>query len=592
MYVIKHNGEVLYSPAMASMAYRVLAPKLSLDINATGSCSFVMPPGCRMYDEIRRRKSIITVEQDGVEIFRGRVLNDEKDKFKQKSVYCEGTRGYLNDSQAAPYTYTGTPRGLLEKLIAAHNEQVEEEKHFIVGNVTIDRAAEKHTFENVAYWETFREIEEKLLSAYGGYLKVRLEGGVQSIDWLKEYSDAGGKTIRFGVNLLDLRDKHDAGEIFTILRPLGASLIGDDGEFGAALTIESVNDGLDYIVDEEAVAMYGKIWRTQTWPNEESPRKLLEKGQEYMKIGAELRTITLNAIDMHFIDGSAEAIRVGDKVHIVSNPHGIDIEKVCCKIDIDLENPENTQYIFGEAPKTLTDNTTKAEKEIDGLTGYKGGGGGRGGVKKELDGIIRWAKIQVDEANAQINLNAGEISSVEGRMSQAELDIRGMDAQIRMKASQEVVTDMGLRMSAAGIDIRGDIGNIKLLATQEVTDEIGKSVKEAWVEIDTLGDSTITLEADVVNIQSDLTTIKKYFAGNANVANMIVTNLTALSMTFNGMKCSWQYLEIPTSASIPALTGYNVRLGDGSTAILYAFNGTSRSVSLSKEGVTVMKAGT
>lgn len=592
MYVIKHNGNVLYSPAAQSAAYRVLAPKLSLDINANGSCSFVMPPGCRMYDEIRRRKSIITVEQDGAEIYRGRVLDDEKDKFKQKSVYSEGVRGYLNDSQAAPYEYTGTPRGLLEKLITEHNKQVEAEKRFTVGNVTVDRRNEEHIFENVAYWETFKEIDEKLLSAYGGYLKVRKEGDALYLDWLKDFSVADAKEIRFGVNLVDLRDKNDAAGIFTILRPLGASVIGDDGEFGAPLTIKTVNDGgLDYIVDEEAVENYGKIWRTQTWPNEEDPQKLLEKGQEYMKIGAELRTITLNAIDMHFIDGSAEAIRVGDKVHIISQPHGIDMEKVCCKIEIDLVNPENTLYTFGEPPKSLTDNTVKAEKELDGLTGYKGGGGGRGSVKDENNVILRWAKIQVDQANANINLNAGEIDSVKGRMSTAELEIDGLNAQILLTAKQEEVNDICAKLTKAGIEVRGDIANIKLMASQEVVDAVGKRVSAAEIEIDGLA-SEITLKADKVTIDAELTSIKKYFAGNATVAKMIVTNLTAHSMTFDGMKCSWQYLEIPTSASIPALQGYNVRQADGSTAMLYAFNNTSRSVSFGTDGITVMKAGT
>ena len=504
MYVIKHNGNVLYSPAAQAAAYRVLAPKLSLDINAAGNCTFTMPPGCRMYDDIRRRKSIITVEQDGVEIFRGRVLDDEKDKFKQKSIYCEGVRGYLNDSQAAPYEFTGTPRGLLEKLISEHNKQVEIEKRFTIGRVTVERRNEEHTFENVAYWETFKEIDEKLLSAYGGYLKVRKEGDVLYLDWLKEYSASDAKEIRFGVNLVDLRDKNDAAGIFTILRPLGASVIGEDGEFGAPLTIKTVNDGLDYIVDEEAVAEFGKIWRTQTWPNVEDPLLLLQKGQEYMKIGAELRTITLNAIDMHFIDGSADAIRVGDKVHIISQPHGIDLEKVCCKIEIDLLNPENTLYTFGEPPKTLTDNTVKAEKELDTLTGYKGGGGGRGSVKEEMTGILRWAKIQVDEANANINLNAGEIDSVKGRMSKAEIEIDGLNAQILLKASVEEVDDICKKLTMAGIEVRGDIANIKLMASQEVVDAVGERVSAAEIEIDGLN-SEIKLKADKIDLQGYVT---------------------------------------------------------------------------------------
>ena len=413
MYTIKVDGKILYSPATMGDAFLVLAPKLALDVNANGSCTFVLGPGNRLYNEIRRRKSIVTVHQDGEEIFRGRVLDSEVDQFKQKSVYCEGVRSFLNDSQAAPHTYTGTPRGLLAKLIDEHNAQVEAEKHFTLGVITMDRADEAMECENVAYWETFKEIDEKLLSAYGGYLKARHEGGVLYLDWLKEYGHDNAQEIRFAVNLLDIRDKKDTAEIFTILRPLGASLLGDDGDYAPPLTIASVNNGLDYIQDDAAIAKYGRIWRTQTWNHVEDPAKLLEKAQEFMKIGAELRTITLKAIDMHFLSGSAQAIRIGDKVHIVSPPHGLDLEKVCCRIDIDMVNPEETTYTFGEAPRTLTDNIVTAEEEINSVTGYRGGGGGRSAVQEEMNGILRWAKLTVNEQEAQILMNAGEINSLD-----------------------------------------------------------------------------------------------------------------------------------------------------------------------------------
>ena len=561
MYTIKIDGKTLYHPERLDDGFKVLAPKASLDINKNGSCTFVLPPGNRMRQDVRRRKSIVTIHQDGEEIFRGRVLDCENDRYNQQSVYCEGTRSYLNDSQAAPYSYTGTPRGLLAKLIGEHNDQVEEDKHFTVGEVTVERADEALTCENIAYWETFKEIDEKLLGAYGGYLRARIEGGVQYIDWLATPGRKNPQKIRFSVNLLDLKDKKDSGEMFTILRPLGAALISDDGVQGDPLTIASVNGGLDYIVDEDAVAEYGRIWKTQTWPYVEDPAKLLEKGREFMKIGAELRTITLKAIDMHFIDGGVDAIRVGDEVHILSLPHGLDLVKVCSKIELDMANPEETTYTFGEPPKALTDNIVAAEEEIDIATGYKGGGGGRGAAKQEMDGILRWAKISVDQANANINLNAGEVNSLKNRMSTAEINIDGANAQIVLKASQTEV------------------------------DGLGKRVSSAEIEIDGLN-SEINLKADKVTIDAELTTIKKYFAGSATAAKMVVTNLTALSMTFDGMSCKWSNIEIPTRVSIPALSGYNVRLGDGSTAMLYAFNSTNRTCSISTDNVTLMKAST
>ena len=56
MYTIKLDGKPLYSPAMLGDKYRIMAPKLTLDISTNGELSFVLPPGNHMIDAIRRRK--------------------------------------------------------------------------------------------------------------------------------------------------------------------------------------------------------------------------------------------------------------------------------------------------------------------------------------------------------------------------------------------------------------------------------------------------------------------------------------------------------------------------------------------------------
>lgn len=579
MYTIRLDGELLYAPAMESEAYTALSPKLSLDVSGNGSCSFVLQDSNRCFSKIRRRKSIITVHQDGVEIFRSRVMDDETDTYKQKSVYAEGVRSFLNDSLAAPYTFTGTAQQLLEKLIEEHNAQVDEDKRFALGVVTCERASETiNGLKNVAYWPTFQEIDEKILSVYGGYLKDRYEGGALYLDWLAEYSRENTQQIRFGVNLLDIRDKNDAGEMFTILRPLGASEIGEDGEYSAPVSIASVNNGLDYIQDDEAVERYGRIWKAYTWGHITDPAELLKKAQEYLKTGAELRTLSIQAIDMHLMDGSTQAIRIGDKVKIHVMPHGIDMIMPCSKMEIDLENPENTVYTFGEAPKALSDNVITAEEEIGGLTGGYGGGGGRS-VKEENTWIIRWAKVQVDEANAHINLNAGEINSLIGRMSKAEIDIDGLNANILLKASQEDVTALGARLSEAEIEIDGANAQILLKASQKSVDDLGSRVSAAEIEIDGLN-SEITLKADKVTIDAQLTTINKYFAGSATAAKMVVTNLTAVSLTAMGNKCAWTSKEVVTGvgASLKYMNEFNV--------VINASTGATRAVRLAN-GVSV-----
>ena len=84
MYTIYADGEALYSPHLANDGYSVLSPKLTVELNKAGSLTFILPPTNVMYDSIQKLKTIITVIQDNEEIFRGRVLHDEKDFYNRK----------------------------------------------------------------------------------------------------------------------------------------------------------------------------------------------------------------------------------------------------------------------------------------------------------------------------------------------------------------------------------------------------------------------------------------------------------------------------------------------------------------------------
>lgn len=129
------------------------------------------------------------------------------------------------------------------------------------------------------------EINDKLLKSIGGYLKL-IFGKGNSIDYiyckyLNSYGGISDQVIQFGENLLDIKEYITAENIFTILIPLGKKEETEDGSAGKRLTIESVNDGLDYIVNQTAVNLFGKIWRTNTWDDVTVPSNLLTKGRNF-----------------------------------------------------------------------------------------------------------------------------------------------------------------------------------------------------------------------------------------------------------------------------------------------------------------------
>lgn len=541
MYEIRMDGQLLFNSAGMDDEHIILSPKLSPDVEGAGSLTFVMLPGHALYHSIRKLKSIITVTQDGEVIFRGRVLETEKDFYNQKTVYCEGDLSFLLDSIYAPGIFTGKAMDFFTQLIAAHNEQVEPEKRFTIGVIdAVDAATPYEGGERVetrVYWDTSAIIHDRLLGRYGGYLRTRTVNGVTYIDWLKKSGNTNGQVIEFAVNLLDLKDKIDASDVFTVLLPLGYSEMVD-GAYTDPVTIASVNGGVEYIQNDAAVALYGKIWRTKSWNWIEDPAQLMQKGREHLKTGIAVQTLTLKLIDMRFITGNADAIKVGQYVRILSDPHGLDITLPCIKIDIDLLNPENNTYTFGEKPRTLTENVVRTEEDVDDLTGKGRGGGGGRSIKEEAQDILRWAKFSVDEANANINLNAGEINKIEDRVKTAEINIDGANANILLNA--------------------------------QVTDQLGNRISAAEIEIDGLN-SEITLKADKVIIDAELTTIKKYLAGEAVVAKMNTGNLTAMTFETGTLKVGGHGVSLTTLTYVSSVSGnatgeIAVRDGSGSIA--------------------------
>ena len=363
MYTIYCDGKVLHYPKLANEGYVVLVPKLTVELNKAGKLEYTLPVSNPMYDCIKKMKSIITVFQEDKEIFRGRCLDDKKDFYKRKKTTCEGEMAFLVDSVQRPYSFQGSIPEVFSRYVSIHNAQVDEEKQFEVGMVT-DHGG-KVTLSNSQYSDTLEEIRGKLLDVYGGYLRTRLENGVRYVDFVDSYHHVSGQTIEFGRNLLDLTEYINAKDVHTVLIPLGAQQKDAAGNTTGRLTIESVNDGKDYIEDATAVALFGRRWTFQKWDDITNPEELLEKGDEFLK--SRIKTaasLEIQAVDLRHAGVDVELIMVGDYVRVISLPHGLDEYFLCVKIVYDLADPSKNKYIFGMTFKKLTEQQSSKVKGL------------------------------------------------------------------------------------------------------------------------------------------------------------------------------------------------------------------------------------
>lgn len=329
--------------------YRVMSPKLELEVNKTGSFQFSIYPDHIYYTKITRIKTIITVFQGSTIVFRGRVLNEEKGFYNEKQVSCEGELAFLLDSIQRPYEFTGSVLDYFTQLITNHNEQVEAAKQFAIGNVTVTDPNDYIVRSNIDHVSTWDELNKKLIDNLGGYVQVRHEEGRNIVDYLAEFKTLSTQAVEFGKNLIDLKNITKGENMATALIPLGAKLKDNEGkDTDKRLTVAAVNDGKDFIADADAVDKFGFICRQQIWDDVTEASNLLTKGKAYLTSLVNVASsIELTAADLAGIDLNMKTFRLGSQVQVISPPHGINQLFVVKKLSVDLLDPASNKLTLG-----------------------------------------------------------------------------------------------------------------------------------------------------------------------------------------------------------------------------------------------------
>lgn len=367
MYAIFCDGASLYDPRVDSL--KLSTAKLKLEAGKAGGLDLVVYPNHPLYAQIRRFKSTIEVYQDATLIFRGRVLNDDIGLNKEKRIVCEGDLAFLNDSVLRPYNFTGTITAFLQSAISSHNAQVEAEKEFTLGDVTVTDPNDYIVRSSIASDVTWNVLKTKLVDVLGGYLIVRRSGGVNYLDYLADSEYRSDQEIKLGKNILDLSKGSKGEDIITALIPYGAKLKDETGkDTDERLTISAVNGGVDYVFDQEAVDAYGWIFGTETWNDVTVAENLMTKATAELTRRRNLDiSLTLSAIDLSMVDPSIDKIRVFEYVKVISPAHDLGEFMLVTKLDLDLLQPRNNKFTVGSAYSTFTDKQLGTETAVKDL---------------------------------------------------------------------------------------------------------------------------------------------------------------------------------------------------------------------------------
>jgi hypothetical protein len=173
--------------------------------------------------------------------------------------------------------------------------------------------------------------------------------------------------------LIDLKRLRKGADIATVIIPLGAKLKDAEGkDTDKRLTIESVNDGVDFVQDDDAIAQYGFIVKSTIFEDVTEPENLLTKGKAYLAKSVKLsETIELTAADLAATGQNIASFHVGTMVSAESEPHGLNQRFLISKLSMKLHEPGKDKMTLGGVLDTFTTKTSKitASNGKDGRDG-------------------------------------------------------------------------------------------------------------------------------------------------------------------------------------------------------------------------------
>lgn len=363
------DGQLFYHPHLSQLS--ITEAKVQEDAENIDSLTLSAPFEHPYLNLIKPMASTVICKKDETVVFEGRALDDGNDFYNTHTWICESCLSYLKDTVQPPYDYKGSLKGLLEYFLSVHNASVEKKKRFVLGKITVTDSNDYVAYSSLDYVVTLDAIREKLIKTHGGYLQIRYVGNEKVLDYLSDFSDRSLQTVEFGKNLMDVKITRDHEERVTALIPLGAKIKATEEteeQSEKRLEITAVNDGKNYVCDEEAIQEIGWIWATEVWDDVTLPANLLRKAN------ARLKELVKGIISMELtiVDESDARADIGDirarmYVRCISKPHGIDGTYLCLGRTRDYLDPSGNTITIGAAGIRLTSISAKQNQNITSI---------------------------------------------------------------------------------------------------------------------------------------------------------------------------------------------------------------------------------
>ena len=592
MYVVKYGNQYIHDPFSDSQrAYDI---SISSDINASGTCEFTIGPSHPLYDELELRSSssnVMVLEDDTV-LFDGYIYSFNTNYDKSRDVTCYGCLSYLGDIRLRPYSTQKTDNdppdmlycsstidGLFEFYIDQYNKYADEGHKFLIGTNegSVIRELNSITASSDSYPTVSDELSEKLLNDVGGYVFIHHDGGRRYIDYFANCTDVNAQIVDFGVNIIDFIKTDTMSEFYTALRPVGGTPNESEGESKKfPISLNLINDGHtdvtgilkkgDVVYDEDAVMKYGYIEGYKSYSEITDVEALQHQAAVDVQIASSIHpTIEVKAIDLALYKQGHKPLVPGQLVRVRSIPHGIDEYLLLNNMDIDISDPSNTVYTFGEAIDSLTGEQNKKAAALNASINHSLD------AVAELDQTTKDQAIQIgkveevandasDKAdnaqnaadNAQNAANAAQ-NTANNAQNTANANKEAIDA---VKDAQTEYEKQLEQMQQGVADATEEIGQVN-----ERIEGMDLEIESAKSDIESLRSSTETelqnVKQSVSDVRSDVESVAQQASdlaseldGTKATVEQVTTDLGEVKTTVsNAASKADQALQVSTSAS-------------------------------------------
>lgn len=372
---IENNGvtEVLHD-LNSDRVRRVASCEFTDDLYSVPSATIVVYPQNPCYNSLHEMTTLVKIinTRTNEVVFDGHILQIPDHGMQEsgtisKKVICEGELGYLCDTIQLYHHYENTlTRAFLSALLDYHNSLVQSknpERCILMGVCIPSNDNSKTT----SYRSTFDEIKENVVSRLGGFIRMSRDSlGRNVLNYYSEtsYGTVSNTTVELAKNLKSISVNVDATGTITRLFPLGAQINNETGE---RLTISSVNGGLPYIDDVEAIQATGVIkCGTYIWDDVTQPENLLQRGTEYLSQASRVKkTFQATVLDLSTIGAEADTFKVGNTYHFVNRLIGLDEYLKVNKITVNIYAPYQPTIEIGDKLERITNVAAQVRRYIE-----------------------------------------------------------------------------------------------------------------------------------------------------------------------------------------------------------------------------------